>query len=148
MIQPIRLEDEMQFRGHVRNTSANHLAEVAIGDRRTAIQIAPKASGRGSSVSGGELLVLALATCYCNDVFREAAKIGIEVIEVEVDCAAEFSAEGEPAKDVTYSARISARADEEAIRELAAKVDALAEIQNTVRQAIPVKLRDVTAISL
>jgi hypothetical protein len=33
--------------------------------------------GGGSSANGGELLCLALATCYCNDVYREAKKRGI-----------------------------------------------------------------------
>ena len=123
----------MQFRGHVSNARTEHHAEVAVGDRRTAIQIAPKASGRGSSVSGGELLMLALATCYCNDLHREAAKMGIELAQVDVDCTAEFASEGAAASDVTYTARISARASEDQIRELAARADALAEIQNTVR---------------
>ncbi len=137
----------MQFRGHVSNAGEDHLAEVAMGERRTTIQIAAKASGRGSSVSGGELLMLALATCYCNDLYREAAKMGIEVRQVDVECTAEFAAEGASARDVSYSAKISAKASEEQIRELARRTDTLAEIQNTVRQAIPVTLRNVMAIS-
>lgn len=137
----------MQFRGQVRDTNAEHVAEVAIGDRRTAIQIAARAAGRGSSVSGGELLMLAMATCYCNDLYREAAKMGIEVSEVDVECTAEFLAEGAPARDVAYSTRIKAEASEEQIRELAARTDALAEIQNMVRQKVPVTLRDVKASS-
>ncbi len=137
----------MQFKGHVTNTGTNHLAEVAVGDRRTAIQIAAKASGRGSGVSGGELLMLALATCYCNDLYREAAKMGIDVSEVDVECAADFAAEGMPASGVAYSATINAKASEEQIQELAARTDALAEIQNSVRQAIPVRLHAVKAVS-
>jgi organic hydroperoxide reductase OsmC/OhrA len=138
----------MRFSGHVRNSGGGHLAEVAVGDRRTTIQIAAKASGRGSSVSGGELLMLAMATCYCNDVYREAAKLGIEVTDVDVECTAEFSAEGAAAGDMAYTARITAKATEEQIRGLAAKADALAEIQNSIRQAIPVTLRSVEAVSL
>lgn len=138
----------MRFTGHVANSGSGHLAEVGIGERRTALQIAAKASGRGSSVSGGEFLMLALATCYCNDVYREAAAMGIEVTDVEVECTAEFVAEGAAAGDVRCSAIISAKASEERIRELASRADALAEIQNTVRQAIPVKLRSVKARSI
>ncbi len=94
-------------------------------------------------MTGGELLVLALATCYCNDVYREAAKMGIDVSHIDVECSAEFPAEGHPAKDVTYTARITAQASEERIRELAAQADRLAEIHNTVRSAFPVTLTRV-----
>lgn len=38
------------------------------------LQIAPKTTGYGSSINGGELLMLSLATCYCNDIYREAAE--------------------------------------------------------------------------
>jgi len=34
------------------------------------ITIEPKATGYGSSINGGELLLLALATCFCNDIYR------------------------------------------------------------------------------
>jgi uncharacterized OsmC-like protein len=42
------------------------------------------------------LLFLALATCYCNDIFREAAKQGLKIDGVEVKVEGEFGAEGEP----------------------------------------------------
>jgi len=136
----------MRYTGHVRNAGTHHLAEVAVGSRRTPMPIAARASGKGSSVSGGELLMLALATCYCNDVYREAARMGIEVTSVDVECGADFNTEGEPASNVSYTARITAKAPAEAIRDLAARVDARAEIQNTVRGAIPVKLELVEAV--
>ena len=92
--------------------------------------------------------MLALATCYCNDVYREAARMNIEITAVEVECGAEFSAEGASASDLVYTARIAARASEEQIRELAARAETLAEIQNTVRAAIPVSLGRIEAISV
>ncbi len=50
-----------------------------------------KENGYGSSASGGELLFLALATCYCNDIYREAAKKNIKVESVEVDVEGDFA---------------------------------------------------------
>jgi uncharacterized OsmC-like protein len=32
--------------------------------------------------------MLARATCFCNDVYREAAKMGIDVSQVDVECSA------------------------------------------------------------
>jgi hypothetical protein len=39
------------------------------------IVIPPKATVYGSSANGGEMPFLALDTCYCNDICREAAKM-------------------------------------------------------------------------
>ncbi len=137
----------MQMTARLRNARGRHQLEVMAGTPSTQIQIAPKASGFGSSVSGGEMLLAALATCYCNDVYREAGKMGIEVFAVEVDCQAEFPAEGEPARAVTYSTRIRAKASEAQIQDLAARTDRMAEIHNTLRAAIPVRLGTVEAQS-
>src|SRR5512135_1380442 len=113
----------MRMSAHIQNSQGEHHLEVSTGPRPVAIAVAPKASGLGSSVSGGELLLAALATCYCNDLYREARKMGIEVAGVEVECSAEFPAEGAPASEVTYSARIRSNAPEDRIRELAEQAD-------------------------
>ncbi len=133
----------MRSVARIHNSQGEHHIKLSTGDRTSKIEIPPNPSGFGSSVTGGELLVLALATCYCNDVYREAAKMGIDVSHIDVECSAEFPAEGHPAKDVTYTARITAQASEERIRELAAQADRLAEIHNTVRSAFPVTLTRV-----
>lgn len=106
------------------------------------------ANGLGSSVNGGELLFLALATCYCNDIYREAAKRGIRVESVEVEVAGEFGAAGEPATNVSYHARIAAYASADMIRQLANETDRVAEIQNTLRVVTQVTLNEVEPIPI
>ncbi|MGN6324652.1 OsmC family protein [Pseudolysinimonas sp.] len=101
----------------------------------------------GSSASGGELLLLALVTCYGNDVYREAAARGIVVDAVEVEAEADFPAIGAPAAAVRYRARVRSSAPEEAVRELLVHTDRVAEIQATVRTAIPVELVDVEVVA-
>ena len=112
------------------------------------LTIAPRSTGFGSSVNGGELLFLALATCYCNDIYREAAKRNIRVDSVEVEVTGDFGADGEPASNVRYNTRIQANVDEESIRALAAATDGLAEIQNTLRAGTSVTLGDIDAIRI
>ena len=68
---------------------------VLTNDSAKQILIPPKTTGYGSSVNGGELLLLSLATCFCNDIYREAAKMNIPVTAVEVTATCEFGAEGE-----------------------------------------------------
>jgi organic hydroperoxide reductase OsmC/OhrA len=131
----------MKMSASIRNRVGEHVAEVATGGGapRT-IAIPPRDGAAGSSASGGELLLLALATCYGNDVYREAAARGVSVEAVEVTAEADFPAAGSPASAVRYSARVTSSAPEDVVRALLAHTDAVAEIQATVRTAIPVEL--------
>ena len=131
----------MMIRAHLENAEGRHLVSVSTGDLAQDLTVAPKSGGKGSSVNGGELLFLALATCYCNDVYREAARAGIEIHSVEVDVEGEFGDVGEPARDVSYRARVVARgAGEDEVRRLLAHTDEVAEIQNSLRAGVPVRL--------
>ncbi len=60
----------------VNNSQQTNDATVATEGNKKKISIPAKEDARGSSVNGGELLFLALATRFCNDVYREAAKRG------------------------------------------------------------------------
>jgi uncharacterized OsmC-like protein len=110
------------------------------------IEIPPKSEGYGSIASGGELLFLALATCYCNDIYREAAKRGIKVERVEVDVDGDFEREGGPATNIAYSARVKADASKEDILDLMRYTNQVVEVQNTLRVATPIKLRSCEVI--
>ena len=74
----------------VSNSRGAHHVTLRTDDNTHTIDIPPKATGFGSSANGGELLFLALATCYCNDIYREAERMGIEVRQVEVEVTGEF----------------------------------------------------------
>jgi organic hydroperoxide reductase OsmC/OhrA len=110
------------------------------GAREHSLTIPSNAAGLGSGTNGGELLFLALATCYCNDIYREAGKRGIEVERVQVEVTGEFGSEGEGARNIRYSASVDARAPREEVLELMRHTDSVAEIHNTLRQASPVVL--------
>jgi uncharacterized OsmC-like protein len=108
--------------------------------------VGPGTLGHGSSVSGGELLFLALATCYCTDIYREAGKRGIKVERVEVEVDGDFEREGGAASNVRYRARVKADASRQDILDLMRHTDTMAEIQNTLRAATPVALSDCEVI--
>jgi len=129
------------------NAFKRHQVTLTTGGKSHALDIQPRASGLGSAANGGELLCLAMATCYCNDVYREAAKRGIEVVGVEVHADAEFEAEGAAAKRLSYRVVVRANAPEASIRELITHTDKVAEIQNTLRLGIPVALEAFSAVS-
>jgi organic hydroperoxide reductase OsmC/OhrA len=138
----------MRIRAHVRNGGGKHDVRLETNEAARSLAIPPKSSGAGSSANGGELLFLALATCYCNDIYREAARREIKVVAVEVDVDGEFGTEGEPARNVTYSAKVTAEAPEDTIRRLMTDTDHVAEIQNTLRLGMPVTLGRTDAVSV
>jgi organic hydroperoxide reductase OsmC/OhrA len=123
----------------VDNQRGRHAVTLSTNGVAHAITIDPRASGFGSRANGGELLCLALATCYCNDVYREADQRGIAVTRVEVEAQASFGAPGEPATSIEYRAHVEARALAPAIRELMEHTDRVAEVQNTLRRGTTVR---------
>ena len=138
----------MKINAHVQNSEGRHQVTLRTNDNVHSLTIPPKSTGFGSSANGGELLFLALATCYCNDIYREAAKRGIKVAQVEVEVDGDFGAEGEPAKNVTYRAKIIAQASAAEIRELMSHTDRVAEIQNTLRVETPVTLSGIEVVTV
>ena len=137
----------MKISARIENSHGTHHATVTTNGNARDIAIPGRDSGFGSSVNGGELLFLALATCYGNDIYREAAKRGIAVEAVEVEVDGTFGAEGEPATGVTYHARVVANASDAEIKALMAHTDKVAEIQSTLRAVTPVTLGQVEAVS-
>jgi uncharacterized OsmC-like protein len=129
----------MKFSANVQNDSDYHQVILKVGEKEQTLSIAPKPTG-GSNVTGGELLFLALATCFCNDIYREAAKRDVKVESVEVEVEGDFEAERKPASNIVYRVKVNANASEEKIQELIMYVDSIAEIQNTLRLGTPVTL--------
>lgn len=144
---PTTEDNRMKIRANVLNNHGNHHVLLKSDDNEHAISIQPKPDGFGSSTNGGELLFLALATCYCNDIYREAAKRGIKVEGVEVEVEGNFDAEGEPAKNVTYRAKLEGQGSKEDLLELLEHTDRVAEIQNTLRVATPVILSHIEVVT-
>lgn len=136
----------MRISARIRNGAGRHAAEVETAGVRKAVTIPAKQDAPGSGINGGELLFLALATCYCNDVYREAGKRDIAIESVEVEVVGEFGGEGEGARHVQYSARVAGAASEAELKELLVVTDRVAEIQNTLRSGVDVRLRGTEVI--
>lgn len=128
----------MRFAAQIESSRGRHEVSLSTGRRSHSIEIPPKPSGFGSGANGGELLFLALATCYCNDVYREAARRGLRVDRLEVEASGELGTEGGALSNVTYRVKVFAHGDGAEIRDLLEHTDRVAEIDNTVRAATPV----------
>ena len=130
----------MNISAVVRNGPASHEAIVRTDARTQAVAVGPKLEGRGSSLNGGELLMLAIATCYCNDLYREAARRKIPLDSVEVEASAVFPGVGLAATDIRYRARVDSGVPEEVIQDLLRATDAVSEVHNTIRRGTSVAL--------
>ncbi len=131
--------NRMRIEAHIDNEHQRHAVELRTNGVRHSLSVMPRPNGFGSSANGGELLCLALATCYCNDIYREAEKRDIVVLRVRVDVEAEFGATGEPARSLRYRANVAARASESEILDLMLHTDRVAEVQNTLRRGMDVR---------
>ena len=130
----------MQIAAFVKNSGTSLEVSVSTDGSRQKVPIPGKSPGQGSAVNGGEFLMLALATCFCNDVYREASRLRIPVDAVEVEANAEFAGIGLAASSITYRARVSSPASETEIAALLRETDAVAEVHNTVRAGARVSL--------
>lgn len=139
----------IQIGVEVTNHQNAHEVVLTTNGNTHSIGVAPKATGYGSSANGGEMLFAALATCYCNDIYREAAKQNIVVRRVQVAVSGTFdAAPGSVAENVTYRATVEAEASVEAIEALMRHTDTVAEVQNTLRLGLPVTLVEIRAITV
>lgn len=111
------------------------------------ISIPPQKNGFGSSAGGGELLFLALASCYCNDIYREAGRQGIEIESVEIEVEGELDSDNLSESNILYSASVKAKAKREVIIELINLTDKVTEIHKTLRAGVPVTLVNAEAVS-
>ena len=126
-------------------TNGSNLNDITVSTEanKKKISIPGKAEGFGSSVNGGELLFLSLATCFCNDIYREAVRRKMNVQSVEATVWGEFGGEGKPATFIEYEARIqSPGSSAKQMQDLIEYVDKIAEIHNTLRKGIQVSLKN------
>jgi uncharacterized OsmC-like protein len=135
----------MKISSRITNQQGKHTLALETDGHEQQLSIRSGGDGLGSSVNGGELLFAALATCYCNDLYREARKRRIEIVRVRVEVTGEFASEGAGASNITYRASVDAKAPEEAVLELMRHTDRLAEIHNTLRNSVSVLLAECQA---
>jgi uncharacterized OsmC-like protein len=102
-----------------------------------------EAGGGGLGFNGGELLYLAIAGCVSNDLYREAAKEGLELERVVVRVRGDFGVDPAVSTDVEYDVEVEGAAPREQLESLVRRVDEIAEIPNSLRGGTGVKLGSV-----
>ena len=132
------------FEVEVRNVAGEPAAIGSAGPHTVVVDRPADGGGRGVGFNGGQLLYLAIAGCVSNDLFREARADGIALERVRVVVDGDFQGDPPVSTDVTYDVEVAGDASTEALERLVTKVDAIAEIPNSLRAATAVRLGRVT----
>jgi uncharacterized OsmC-like protein len=98
------------------------------------------AGGGGLGFNGGQLLYLSIAACWSNDLYREAAAMGVELDGVEITVDGDFPARGSGSTPITVDLVVRSSAPEARIRELIAEVEQVAEIPRTIRDSTQIEV--------
>jgi uncharacterized OsmC-like protein len=122
------------------NVDGSPAAIGSAGPHTLVIDGPPAAGGAGLGFNGGQLLYLAVAACISNDLFREAVALGISLRQVRVTVHGDFSGDPAVSGEISYDVEIDANAAREQLDALVERVDAIAEIPNSLRGGTPVRL--------
>lgn len=88
--------------------------------------------------TGAHLLPLAVAGCVLNDVYREAAPLGIEVAGVRVTATGGYDTDAWTSTGIGYVIEVDSSAGEDDLARLISRVDEVAEIPRAIRAGAPV----------
>lgn len=91
--------------------------------------------------TGAHLLHLAAAGCVLNDVYREAAGLGIPILGVRVTAAGGYDTGSWASTGITYAVELDSPAPEAEREALLTRVDEVAEIPRAIRAGAPVSRR-------
>ena len=119
---------------------------VGAGSLRSADEgawhIAHRWTPQGVSVegdfTGAHLVHIAVAGCVLNDLYRESARLGVELDGVRVSAGGDFDADWH-STGIDYAVELDSAAESALLAELLAVVDEVAEIPRAVRRGAQVR---------
>jgi putative redox protein len=135
----------MGFEVEVRNVDGAVTALGAAGPHTLVVDSAAAAGGGGRGFNGGQLLHLAVAGCVSNDLFREAAKRGIELTRVVITADGGYSGQPAVSTGISYSVEIEGLATEEELGALVRHVDEIAQATRMSRESYSSSQATLTA---
>lgn len=129
------------YRVELRTVDGGPTALVSGGPFTLVADRPTSGGGGGLGFNGGQLLYASIAACVSNDLYREAATLGISLTRVAVAVDGDFPARGAASTPISVDVEVEGEATEERLAELLALVDEIAEIPNSIRGTTPVEIR-------
>lgn len=95
-----------------------------------------------------QLLGVAVAGCYANTLFAEAAARGVWLRSLDVEAAIEWVDRPPRTQSVTVHIRIASEADEPTVMELVEHADRVSRVANSIRLGVPLRVADLRVTTL
>jgi hypothetical protein len=130
--------------------SARHDAATATGwvNGRSLTVDRTRAAGRaGEGPNHNELLCLALAAGYTDELLEEAERRSIVVERARVTVEAETGHGGRTTRNLALAVRLETDEHEPAVMELIEHTDRVSEVLKVIRLGTPVRLADVQLLA-
>ena len=129
------------YRIELRSVDGGPTAVLSSGPYTVLADRPVAAGGRGLGFNGGQLMYASIAACVSNDLYREAATMGIRLTRVAITVDGDFPARGQPSTPITVEVELEGDADNPRLDELLRLVDGIAEIPNSIRGTTPIEIR-------
>jgi putative redox protein len=129
------------YRIELRSVDGGPTAVMSSGPYSVLADRPVSAGGRGLGFNGAQLMYASIAACVSNDLYREAATLGITLSRVAISVDGDFPARGKPSTPITVDVELEGDVSERQLNELLALVDSVAEIPNSIRPTTPITIR-------
>ncbi len=137
-----------ETKAYVRTISGMQSAVGWVGNQTITIGRPKGVGGDGFGYSGGQVLVLAVGTCFYNNLYYAADERGIKIISVELEVTSGWTEEPKVSSGIIISAQVEAEASPNEIEELIHHANRVSVVSNSVRQGATVAMGSIQAISV
>jgi uncharacterized OsmC-like protein len=127
---------------HLKTIHDSSAAVAWAGPRTVVVDRTSREGGLGIGFNGGELLLMAIGACLCNDLYRDAVAFDIQLEQVEIIVNGDWGGEPVHAQNVRYDVKIRSNAPREKVAALLKHTDQHAEVPHTLRIGTPVRLNN------
>jgi putative redox protein len=128
------------YRVQLRTVHGGPTALGSAGPFTLAVDRSVEAGGGGMGFSGGQLLYLSIAACLSNDLYREAASMGIALRGVSVAVDGDFAGRGSASGPIDVDVAVDSDAPADRLAALLDEVERVAEIPRTIREGAEIHI--------
>ena len=130
----------------IRTISGMQSAVGWSGNQTITIGRSKDVGGDGIGYSGGQVLVLAVGTCFYNNLFYAADQRNIKIRNVELEVVSRWTEEPMVSSGIQINAKVEAEANSDEIQELILYASQASTVSNSVREGITVSMGDIQPV--